>query len=170
MIKNIPGLFFSHQNWSFLTVISFRAKVIAYYKENGSSKASFSFYLIDYFVLSERHHWPNLNHLFWQHSESSREVKSREVELGSYSWMDCLAANFLSSCFSDTVFVTLLCTAVEAAISETVRKFLQTGRVPASLALLFWWWLTVSLVFAGQSTDESFISTWSLPPHHFPCP
>ena len=44
-------------------------------------------------------------------TQSPREMKSREVEveLGSHSWMDCLAAElFLNSCFSDTVFVTLL--------------------------------------------------------------
>ena len=32
------------------------------------------------------------------------EIKGREVELGSHSWMDCLAAElFLNSCFSDTM-------------------------------------------------------------------
>ena len=36
---------------------------------------------------------------------------------------------FLNTCFSDTVFVTLLRTAVEAAISE-VHKLLGTGVVP----------------------------------------
>ena len=56
----------------------------------------------------------------------------------------------LSSCFSDTVFVTLLCTAVETAISK-VRKLLGTGGVPASLTLLFWRWLAVSSVFTGRS-------------------
>ena len=63
----------------------------------------------------------------------------------------------LSSCFSDTVFVTLLCTAVETAISK-VRKLLGTGGVPASLTLLFWQWLTVSLVFASQSAWMSYSS------------
>ena len=39
--------------------------------------------------------------------QSPGEIKRREVELGSLSWMDCLAAElFLSSCSSDTVFVT----------------------------------------------------------------
>ena len=45
-------------------------------------------------------------------------MKSREVELGPHSRMDCLAAElFLNSCFSDTVFVTLFRTAVGTAIS-----------------------------------------------------
>ena len=60
-----------------------------------------------------------------------------------------------------TVFVTLLCTAVETAISE-VHKFLQTGRVPTSLILLFWRWLMVSSVFAGQSHVFPFSSLISL--------
>ena len=42
---------------------------------------------------------------------------------------------FLNSCFSDTVFVTLLRAAVETAISG-VRKLLRTGGVPTSLTLL----------------------------------
>ena len=70
------------------------------------------------------------------------------MELGSGSWMVCLAAElFLSSCFSDTVFVTWLRTAVETAISG-VQKLLRTGQVPI---LLFWRWLSVSSVFAGRS-------------------
>ena len=62
-------------------------------------------------------------------------MKSREVELGSRSWMDCLAAVLsLNSCFSDSV--TSLRTAVETAISG-VRKLLRTGGVLTSSALLF---------------------------------
>ena len=58
-----------------------------------------------------------------------------EVELGSHSWMDCLAAElFLNSHFSDTVFVTLLRTAAETAVSG-VHKLLGTGGVPTSLTL-----------------------------------
>ena len=50
--------------------------------------------------------------------ESPGEIKSREVEIGSRTWMVRLAAElFLNSCFSDTVFVTLLSTAVETAVS-----------------------------------------------------
>ena len=42
-------------------------------------------------------------------SDSRGETKSREVELGTHSWTDCLAAEFFNnSCFSDTVFATLL--------------------------------------------------------------
>ena len=38
--------------------------------------------------------------------QSQREMKSKEVELGSHSWMVCLAAElFLNGCFSDIVFV-----------------------------------------------------------------
>ena len=59
-------------------------------------------------------------------------MKSREVELGSHSWMDCLAAElFLNSCLSDTVFVTLFHTAVETAVGG-VHKLLHTGGVPTS--------------------------------------
>ena len=51
--------------------------------------------------------------------QSPGEIKSRELELGSHSWMDCLVAElFLNSCFSDTVFVTLARTAVKTAISD----------------------------------------------------
>ena len=56
--------------------------------------------------------------------ENRGEVKSREVELGSNSRLVCLAAKlFLNSCFSDTVFVTLLRTAVATATSEA-RKLI----------------------------------------------
>ena len=81
------------------------------------------------------------------------------MELGSRGWMDCLAAElFLNSCFSDTVFVTLLSTAVETAISD-VHKWLRTGGVPTSLTLLFWWWLTTFFsVFTGQSARTSYSS------------
>ena len=58
------------------------------------------------------------------------------MELGSHSWMDCLAAElFLNSCFSDTVFVTLFCAAVETASSK-VHKLLPTGGVPTSLTFI----------------------------------
>ena len=57
-------------------------------------------------------------------------MKSKEVELGSHSWMDCFAAElFLNSCFSDTVLVTLLRTAVETVI-RGVHKLFCTGGVP----------------------------------------
>jgi len=88
--------------------------------------------------------------------------------MGSYTSMDHLAAElFLKSCFLDTVFVTLFCTAGEMAVSG-VHKLLHTGEVSTSLILLFWWWLTVSLplvflrwlmvslVFLGQSAGMSY--------------
>ena len=63
-------------------------------------------------------------------------MKSREVELGSHSWMDCLAAElFLNSCFSDTVFVTLFCAAVETASSK-VHKLLHTAGVSTPLTFI----------------------------------
>ena len=84
------------------------------------------------------------------------EVKRREVELGSQSWMDCLATELsLGSYVSDTVYVTLLRTAVETAANE-VHKLLHTGGVPTSLAVLLWRWLTVSSVFTGRSAGTSY--------------
>ena len=49
----------------------------------------------------------------WRYTRSIKpapgEMKRREVELGFHSRMDCLVAElFLNSCFSDTVFVTVL--------------------------------------------------------------
>ena len=42
------------------------------------------------------------------------------MELGSHSWMDCLAAElFFNSCFSDAVLVTLFRTAVETHLLNT---------------------------------------------------
>ena len=70
--------------------------------------------------------------------QSPGEIKSREVELGSHSWMDCLVAElFPNSSFPDTVFATLFRTAVETAVSK-VHRFLRTGGVPTSSTLLFW--------------------------------
>ena len=95
------------------------------------------------------------------------------MELGSHSWMDCLAAKlFLNSCFSaDTVFVTLFRTAVETAVSG-VHRLLRTGGVLIAL-ILFWRWLTVSSgVFlrvdaqAGPATHRY----PSPPPPSFPSP
>ena len=98
------------------------------------------------------------------------------MERVSHSWMDCLVADrvqersragrwsgsviagwtvLLPSCsstlaFLDTVFVTLFSAAVEIAVSG-VHKLLGSDGVPTSLTLLFWWWLTVSLIFTGRS-------------------
>ena len=89
-------------------------------------------------------------------------MKWREVELGCHRELDNLLFKlFLNSCFSDTVFVTLLHTAVERAISG-VHKLLVTGGVPTSSTLLFWW-LTVSSVFTGRSARMSY-SSLPLPP------
>ena len=53
------------------------------------------------------------------------------MELGCHSWMDCLPAElFLSSCFSDTVFVTLLRTAVETASSGVLAQVASHWRGP----------------------------------------
>ena len=95
---------------------------------------------------------------------SPGEIKSREVALGSSSRMGCLATElFLNSCVLDTVFVTLLGTAVKTTISEV-----RTGEVPITITLLVWRWQTVSSVFAGtERWDGLFIST-SFP--SFPVP
>ena len=78
-------------------------------------------------------------------------MKSRQVELDG-----CFAAELsLNSYFSDTVSETLFHTAVETAISR-VHELLRTGGVPTFLALLFWWWLTVSSVFMDQSAGMSY--------------
>ena len=78
------------------------------------------------------------------------------MELGSHSWMDCLAAElFLNSCFLDTVFVTSVHAAVETAISR-VHKLLHASVVPASLTLLLWQWLMVSSGFTGHSAQMSY--------------
>ena len=50
------------------------------------------------------------------------------MELGSHSWMDCLAAELvLSSRFSNTVFVTLFRTAVGTAICEVYPLLRHSG-------------------------------------------
>ena len=72
--------------------------------------------------------------------ESPGEIKSREVELGSHRELDNPFFHlFLNSCFSDTVFVTLLRQAVETAVREG-HKLLRTDGVPTFLPLLFWRW------------------------------
>ena len=93
--------------------------------------------------------------------QSPGEVKSREVELVSRSRMDCLAAElFLDSRFSDTVFVTLLHTAVETVISE-MHKLLLTGKVPTSLTVLFCLAMADGLfgLYGSELWDELLIST-----------
>ena len=79
------------------------------------------------------------------------------MELGSRSWVDCLAADlFLNSCFSDTRLRDPAPPhGVETAVSG-IQKLLPTGGVPTSLTLLFWRWLTVSSVFAGRRAVTSY--------------
>ena len=58
--------------------------------------------------------------------DSPGEIKSKAVELGCHrEWDHPLLHLFLNSCFSDIVFVALLRTALETAISE-VRKLLNS--------------------------------------------
>ena len=78
--------------------------------------------------------------------------------------MDCLAAELvLNSWFSDTVFVTLLHTAVETAFSE-MRKLLFTGKVPTSLTVLFCLAMVDGLfgLYGSELRDELLISIRSL--------
>ena len=83
-------------------------------------------------------------------------MKRREAKLGSHSRMVCLAVElFLSSCFSDTVFVTLLHTAVETAISE-VHKLLRTGGVSTSLTFIVLAVADGLFRFTGQSAQMSY--------------
>ena len=83
--------------------------------------------------------------------ESPGEIKRWEVELDSRSWMVCLAAElFLNSCFSDTVLVTLLRTAVGTAFSE-VHKLLLNVVVLAVADDLF-------ILCGPGHLDELFIS------------
>jgi len=74
-------------------------------------------------------------------------VVGRFVSLQTCSSSNC--------CSTDTVFVTLLRTAVETAISE-VHKLLRTGGVPTSSKVLFWRWLTVYSVFTGRSSGTKY--------------
>ena len=79
---------------------------------------------------------------------------------------------FLNSCFLDTVFVTLFRTAVKTAISTAVETAITTLVAlhwPISSTLFFCWWLTVSLVFMGQSNGMSYATTRP-PPPPFPHP
>ena len=103
--------------------------------------------------LSRKYEFPGRDGRSLRALERSRdqEIKSREVEPGSHSRVDCLASElFLGSCFLDTVFVPLFRTAVETAVSG-VHKLLVTGGVPTPLTLLFWRRLAVSSVFTGRS-------------------
>ena len=107
------------------------------------------------------------DYLLAQASSESRRDQEQVVEVGSHSWTVCLAEKlFLNSCFSDTVFVTLLRTAAETAISE-VHKLLHR-RGPHLLNVVV---LAVADGLFGlhgsECRDELFIGT--LPPP-FPRP
>ena len=70
-------------------------------------------------------------------TQSPREIKSREVEveLGSHSWMDCLAAElFLKTCFLGHCPRVCSQQLLERAISG-VHKLLRIGGVPTSLRI-----------------------------------
>ena len=80
------------------------------------------------------------------------------MELGSHSWMGCLAAKlFIDSCFSDAVFVTLFRTAVETAISG-VHKLLRIGGVPTSLTERRSWALIVGWIL-GCLAAQLFVNS-----------
>ena len=79
------------------------------------------------------------------------EIKSREVELGPHRKLEnpLLQSVVRHSCIPDGVFVILLSTAVETAVSEVhTCCLIRTGGVPTSLAPERRW-LTVYSVFTG---------------------
>ena len=75
----------------------------------------------------------------WRQSNKAQESSRGErwnSNQSSHGWMDCLAAElFLSSGFSDTVFVTLFRTAVERA-NYIVHKFASHWRGPHLLLVV----------------------------------
>ena len=99
-------------------------------------------------------------------NSSPGEMESREVELGSRSWMDCLAAELFSNCcFSDTVS---LCRCSAQPLKKQLAEYTSVfpPAVTASLTLLFWRWLPDDLfaVYWSERTDGLLIGT--PPPHH----
>ena len=83
--------------------------------------------------------------------ESPGEIKSREVELGCHSWTVCLAAELvLNSCFSDTVFVTLLSTAVETATAINIDTCIYG--TCAFLFCLFVKWMLMVIMYSAVSS------------------
>ena len=93
-----------------------------------------------------------LSQRFGQSFAGPGEIKSREVELGPHRKLEnpLLQSVVPHSCIPDGVFVILLSTAVETAVSEVhTCCLIRTGGVPTSLTLLFWRWLTVYSVFTG---------------------
>ena len=97
-------------------------------------------------------------------NSSPGKMESREVELGSRSWMDCLAAEMFSSCcFSDTVS---LCRCSAQPLKKQLTEYTSVfpPAVPASLTLLFWRWLPDVLfaVYWSERTDGLLIGTPTL--------
>ena len=92
------------------------------------------------------------------------------MELGSHSCKDCLAAElFLSSFFSDTVFVSLLRTYVKNSSSDVHKLVASRWRAPLLLSIVVpgGGCMMVSSVFAGRTPWTSYSS---LPGPPFPRP
>ena len=66
------------------------------------------------------------------------------------------SASGSSSCFSDTVFVVLFRTQLRNQLAKYPSCLIRTGGVTTSLTLLYWRWLMVSSVFAGQCARTSY--------------
>ena len=96
-------------------------------------------------------------------AQADWETKRRKVELGSHSWMDCLAAElFFNSCFSDAVFVTLFRTAVKTHLLNTHLSNIVVLAVAADGLLS---------LYGSECKDELLIGTWPHPtPPAFPSP
>ena len=66
--------------------------------------------------------------------ESPGEIKRREVELGSHSRMDCLAAEmFLNSCFSGHSLSDLICSA--QLLKQQLAKYISCFALAGSHVL-----------------------------------
>ena len=96
--------------------------------------------------------------------ESPGEIKSREVELGCHGELDSpLLQLFLNSCVSD--IVTLLCAAVETAVSE-VHKLLCTGGVDKDPHLLVLALADGLFGLHGSECKDELFMPFTLPPSH----
>ena len=98
--------------------------------------------------------------------QSPGERQEQGGGAGLCSRMDCLSAElFLNNCFSDTVFVTLLRTVVETAISEvpTASCFALVGSLPPYLSLSCSCLAAVAVrpVFTGWSAELGLRLTYS---------
>ena len=102
--------------------------------------------------------------------ESPEEIKSREVELGSERWTNlCFSCSIHNSCATDIVFVTLLRTAVKAAISGVHQFIASHWRGPHCLNVVV---LAVVHGPLGFFEGRSARTSHSLfpPPPPFPVP